>query len=248
MSDTNPQTHALCPSCGAESQQGSSFCVSCGRPLEQSSVPSEEPAEQVIASTSSTAGSASSTASPPPSPASPPPPPASPPPPPGSIPPSPPVGAGPLPAGPSNRTNATAIAALVFAILFWPVGIILGHIARRSIRRTGEKGGGLAIAALIVGYVWGGITVLLVVLAVFSNANQGFNNLNTLQNAVTKQVNQKLHDPSSSLYSPGTSVTSTLCVHRGGTQYSCLVKGSNGRSVTIPITVSSDGSRWVSNQ
>jgi hypothetical protein len=54
-------------------------------------------------------------------------------------------------------------------------------------------------------------------------------------------------NPSNAAYSPGTSVTSTLCVHGGGTQYSCLVKASDGSNTTISITVSSDGSRWVSN-
>ncbi|MBN3458806.1 DUF4190 domain-containing protein [Mycobacterium sp. DSM 3803] len=50
-------------------------------------------------------------------------------------------------------TNGTAIAALIFAILFAPVGVILGHIARSQIKRTGEGGKGLATAALIIGYL-----------------------------------------------------------------------------------------------
>jgi hypothetical protein len=60
-------------------------------------------------------------------------------------------------------------------------------------------------------------------------------------------VNSNLHNPSNAAYSPGTSVTSTLCVHNGGTQYSCLVKASDGSNLTVSITVSSDGTRWVSN-
>ena len=61
------------------------------------------------------------------------------------------------------------------------------------------------------------------------------------------EVNSNLQNRSNAGYSPGTSVTSTLCVHSGGTQYSCLVKLSDGSSTTISITVSSDGTRWVSN-
>jgi predicted Zn-ribbon and HTH transcriptional regulator len=63
-------------------------------------------------------------------------------------------------------TNGTAIAAFVFAFLFWPVGIILGHIARSTIRRTGERGEGLALAALIISYVWGAIVIIVIIVAV----------------------------------------------------------------------------------
>ena len=51
-------------------------------------------------------------------------------------------------------TNTLAILALVFAFLFAPVGIILGHMARRQIRQTGEQGDGLALAGMICGYVF----------------------------------------------------------------------------------------------
>jgi peptidyl-prolyl cis-trans isomerase B (cyclophilin B) len=50
-----------------------------------------------------------------------------------------------------------AIAALVFGFLLPPIGIVMGHIALSQIRRTGESGRGIAIAALVVGY-----TILLV--------------------------------------------------------------------------------------
>jgi hypothetical protein len=64
-------------------------------------------------------------------------------------------------------TNGTAIAALIFAIVFAPVGIALGHVARSQIKRTGEGGIGLAIAALIIGYIF--IAIPLVVLLIFSS-------------------------------------------------------------------------------
>lgn len=44
-------------------------------------------------------------------------------------------------------TNGMAIAALVLA-LFYPVGIVLGHVARGQIKRTGEGAAILATAAL----------------------------------------------------------------------------------------------------
>lgn len=49
-------------------------------------------------------------------------------------------------------TNGMAIAALILVFVFFPVGIVLGHVARGQIKRSGEDGKGLATAALIIGY------------------------------------------------------------------------------------------------
>jgi peptidyl-prolyl cis-trans isomerase B (cyclophilin B) len=46
-----------------------------------------------------------------------------------------------------------AIAALILALVFYPLGIVFGHVARRQISRTHEGGRGLATAALIIGYL-----------------------------------------------------------------------------------------------
>ena len=46
-----------------------------------------------------------------------------------------------------------AIAALICAVLLPPIGILMGHIAWAQTRRTGERGRGLALAALIIGYL-----------------------------------------------------------------------------------------------
>ena len=53
----------------------------------------------------------------------------------------------------SRPTNGMAIAAFVMVFVFFPVGIVLGHVARGQIKRTGEGGKGLATAALILGYL-----------------------------------------------------------------------------------------------
>jgi hypothetical protein len=51
------------------------------------------------------------------------------------------------------KTNGLAIASLVLSLVgFTIVAVILGHIARGQIRRTGEQGAGLALAGLIIGY------------------------------------------------------------------------------------------------
>jgi hypothetical protein len=63
-------------------------------------------------------------------------------------------------AQPSRGMNVMAILSLVFAFVFAPVGIVLGHIAKKQIARTGEDGAGLATAGLIVSYVFTGLYVL----------------------------------------------------------------------------------------
>ncbi|MGC0366591.1 hypothetical protein ABH922_004575 [Rhodococcus sp. 27YEA15] len=65
------------------------------------------------------------------------------------------------PYGP-RPTNTLAVLALVFAFLFAPLGIVFGHIARNQIRKSGEDGDGLALAGLILGYIFTGLGVLAV--------------------------------------------------------------------------------------
>lgn len=64
---------------------------------------------------------------------------------------------------PPRGTNTMAILALVFAFVFAPAAIILGHVARKQIRQTGEEGDGLALAGLVMGYVFTGLTLLFCV-------------------------------------------------------------------------------------
>jgi hypothetical protein len=56
-------------------------------------------------------------------------------------------------------TNTMAILALVFAFIFAPAAIVLGHIAKKQIRQTGEQGEGLATAGLWLGYIFTGLYV-----------------------------------------------------------------------------------------
>jgi hypothetical protein len=59
-----------------------------------------------------------------------------------------------------------AIAALVFAFVCAPVGLGLGIAARRQIRRTGEEGEGLALAAVIIGSIGTAVFVLIIVVLI----------------------------------------------------------------------------------
>ena len=57
-------------------------------------------------------------------------------------------------------TNTMAILALVLAFVFPPAALVLGIVARRQIRETGEEGDGLALAGVIVGAISIGFIVL----------------------------------------------------------------------------------------
>ena len=46
-----------------------------------------------------------------------------------------------------------AIASLICAFVFAPLGIIFGHISLSQIKRTGEEGHGLAVAGLVISYL-----------------------------------------------------------------------------------------------
>jgi Domain of unknown function (DUF4190)/Domain of unknown function (DUF1707) len=75
----------------------------------------------------------------------------------------------PAPAAPP-KNNALAIASLVCGVaqlMLWPLAaipaVVLGHVARRQIRRTGEQGAGLALAGLILGWIGVGFAVLAMI-------------------------------------------------------------------------------------
>jgi peptidyl-prolyl cis-trans isomerase B (cyclophilin B) len=64
---------------------------------------------------------------------------------------------------PPTGTNGLAIASLICAFLFAPLGILFGHLSLAQIKRTGEQGHGLALAGLILGYVLTVLGVLFLV-------------------------------------------------------------------------------------
>lgn len=75
------------------------------------------------------------------------------------------TGAGMPPGESAARTNPLAIASLVSSPFINLFGIILGHMALKEIKRTGEGGRGLAIAGLVIGYlslVLGTIVIIFV--------------------------------------------------------------------------------------
>lgn len=63
---------------------------------------------------------------------------------------------------PAPPWNALAIIAFVLAFVVPPGAIACGHIAMAQIRRTGEQGHGLALAAAVIGWVLTGLIALFV--------------------------------------------------------------------------------------
>ena len=63
------------------------------------------------------------------------------------------------------KTNGLAIASLVLGIVgcFWItaiVAIVLGFVARKQIEQSGEQGSGMALAGIILGFVWIGLGII----------------------------------------------------------------------------------------
>jgi hypothetical protein len=69
---------------------------------------------------------------------------------------------------PDAERNPLATVSLVLVVLFGaflsPITLVMAHVARAQIKRTGERGAGLALAALVVSYVF--LFIGLVVVAV----------------------------------------------------------------------------------
>ena len=59
-----------------------------------------------------------------------------------------------FPPPPAASTNGFAVAALIFGILGRLLGFVFGIIALVQIRRTGQKGTGLAVAGLVLSALW----------------------------------------------------------------------------------------------
>ena len=71
-----------------------------------------------------------------------------------------------------RRTNGFAVGSLVCGIVPFFGGIpavILGHYARGQIRKSGERGDGMAVAGLILGYLWVSLWVLILLLGITHN-------------------------------------------------------------------------------
>jgi hypothetical protein len=72
-----------------------------------------------------------------------------------------------------RQTNTMAILSLVLAFVFAPAGLVLGIIARKQIRQTGEDGDGLALAGIIVGGIATALFALMIIFFVVAVSTAG---------------------------------------------------------------------------
>lgn len=84
--------------------------------------------------------------------------------------------------GYGTKTNGLAIAALIcgiaqilFGLLTGIPAIILGYMARKQIRQTGEQGAGMATAGLVLGYIGVALAVIgiIILIAVAASVHTG---------------------------------------------------------------------------
>jgi hypothetical protein len=76
-----------------------------------------------------------------------------------------------------EKYNVLAIISLVSAFFVSLAAVICGHIALSQIKKTGEKGRGLAIAGLVLGYlglIAGVIIIALFIVAWIAAINSGY--------------------------------------------------------------------------
>ncbi|HEY7429403.1 MAG TPA: DUF1707 and DUF4190 domain-containing protein [Streptosporangiaceae bacterium] len=75
----------------------------------------------------------------------------------------------PMPRPPTNQLAIASLACGLGQFLLGPIptipAIVLGHVARHQIRRTGEDGAGLALAGLLLG--WAAVTFAAIALVAF---------------------------------------------------------------------------------
>ena len=82
----------------------------------------------------------------------------------------------------SYHTNTYAILSLVFAFIFFPLGLVFGIVALRQIKKTHEDGHGLAVAGVVLSLL--GLLGFLTILTLFGVF------VGTVASVVPSDVNQ----------------------------------------------------------
>ncbi|WP_168176676.1 DUF4190 domain-containing protein [Williamsia sp. 1135] len=65
----------------------------------------------------------------------------------------------------SGPMSGLTLSAMVASIIFGPLGIVLGHLALRQIKKTDGEGRGVALAATVIGYIMTAAGILSIVVA-----------------------------------------------------------------------------------
>jgi hypothetical protein len=66
-------------------------------------------------------------------------------------------------AGPARPTNVLSIVALIGAFVIPLAGIIVGFISLGQIKKTGEAGHGLALAGVVLGFVFTAFYLIFII-------------------------------------------------------------------------------------
>lgn len=64
---------------------------------------------------------------------------------------------------PEPKLNTFALIGFIASFIANVVGIVFSHIALNQLKRSGERGHGLALAGLIIGYVSLGLTIIAII-------------------------------------------------------------------------------------
>lgn len=71
----------------------------------------------------------------------------------------------PTPTSQQQETNTLATLSVVFAFVFAPAGVILGHVALSQIHETGERGRDRALVGVTLSYVFIAAVVVALIVA-----------------------------------------------------------------------------------
>lgn len=198
----SPQPLRPCPGCGKDCTPDASFCAACGYPLAPREV---APTPDPLVPTTSADPLPVAAAFPP------------------------------VRAVRKRRRNALSVWSIVLVIVLGSIGALIaipmGFVARRQIRQSHgtQKGAGLALAAIIIGFVLIGITLAAAGLLLTRSPNAG-PSLSGLTASVRAQI---AGDGPDSLKVPG--VTSVVCNPPGswqtGESFTCYAHGSTGSTI-----------------
>ncbi len=178
---------AVCPRCGTRLLPNALRCINCELPIPQvqaAEVPAGPPPYQLPPAWGT----------PPQSQAPPPPQYGAPPPYVGPVPYAP----GYYPMGPVPwTTNGLAIASLVLALLWLGglgslLGVIFGHVSRRQIKKRPQRGEGIGLAGLIIGYL-GLIATIILYASLPSIINSGLVQNQLVQNDMSSAASAEDH-------------------------------------------------------
>ena len=84
---------------------------------------------------------------------------------------TPPAEPGTPPGKTEAKNDGLAVTALVSGFLFWPLGLLFGHLSNRAAKRAGRKRSILSIVGLVASYLWALVVAGLIIgLAASSSA------------------------------------------------------------------------------